>query len=190
MYHSALTFLMEINLKYLLSLFLSLFITSHAMAEIVPQSEFINHHFGNNAQEKKLWLTGAKKQLVKDILGHKYPKLRVSYWLSDQHKNHSLWVLEEIGKEHPIDVGILVKHNQSQAPVIQQLRILAFRESRGWEVKLPFFTKQFDQVKLNNGQLSEKIDAISGATLSHRAVTKLAKVALSLHSTVFKLESL
>jgi Na+-translocating ferredoxin:NAD+ oxidoreductase RnfG subunit len=62
---------------------------------------------------------------------------------------------------------------------------LAFRESRGWEIRYPFFTKQFDQVSLTQKQkLNKTIDNITGATLSVRAVRKLAQLALIYHARV------
>ena len=65
---------------------------------------------------------------------------------------------------------------------IERLRVLAFRESRGWEVRYPFFTDQFKGVGLTDGHALDKaIDGISGATLSVRALEKLARLALYLH---------
>ncbi len=56
---------------------------------------------------------------------------------------------------------------------IQDVKVLVFRESRGWEVKYPFFTDQFNQVQLNNEkELNKHIDGISGATLSVNALRK------------------
>jgi len=68
---------------------------------------------------------------------------------------------------------------------IQDVKVLVFRESRGWEVKYPFFTDQFNQVQLNNEkELNKHIDGISGATLSVNALRKLARLALYFESVV------
>ncbi|MFA7386537.1 MAG: FMN-binding protein [Thiohalobacteraceae bacterium] len=68
------------------------------------------------------------------------------------------------------------------ADKIQLVRVLAFRESRGWEVRHSFFTDQFKRVGLTSeGTLDGRIDGISGATLSVRVLTKLARLALVLH---------
>lgn len=150
---------------------------SHAHAE-VDQAQFIADAFANHTgtQAQKMWLTGERKDAVTDILGHPYHQLRVSYWTNPVFPTRRVWVLQEIGKDRYIDVGIQIEQRQ-----IQKLRILAFRESRGWEVKLPFFTEQFAGAKLDaDQQLSQRIDSISGATLSWRAVTKVARVALYL----------
>jgi hypothetical protein len=61
--------------------------------------------------------------------------------------------------------------------------VLIFRESRGWEVRHDFFTDQFKGVTLNDDrELDLPIDNISGATLSVRALTRLARLALYLHN--------
>jgi hypothetical protein len=121
-----------------------------------------------------LWLKGDIKETAARILGHPYPGLRIRYWEKDA---RTVWVLEEIGKEKPITVGLVV------GPAgMELLRVLEFRESRGWEVRYPFFTDQFGGVRLTTDrQLDRHIDGISGATLSVRALKKLARLALYLY---------
>jgi hypothetical protein len=120
-----------------------------------------------------LWLKGDIKETAAAILGHPYPGLRIRYWEKDA---RTVWVLEEIGKEKPITVGLVV------GPAgMELLRVLEFRESRGWEVRYPFFTDQFGGIGLTPDlQLDRPIDGISGATLSVRALKKLARLALYL----------
>lgn len=63
--------------------------------------------------------------------------------------HESAWVLNEIGKDLPITIGVAV-----QQGTIEMVRILWFRESRGWEVRYPFFTDQFHDASLDaDGQL-------------------------------------
>ena len=66
----------------------------------------------------------------------------------------------------------------------ERVRVLEFRETRGWEVRYPFFTDQFSGAHLSNGQrdaqLDQQIDGITGATLSVRAVTRAVQAALYL----------
>lgn len=121
-----------------------------------------------------LWLKGDVRETTAAILGHPYPALRIRYWESDL---RTAWILEEIGKEKPITVGLVVGPGG-----MEMLRVLEFRESRGWEVRYPFFTDQFAGVELTpERQLDRHIDGISGATLSVRALQKLARLALYLH---------
>lgn len=121
-----------------------------------------------------LWLTGELRPTVRSILGHDYPAARLRYWRIGQ---RTAWVLEEIGKEMPITVGITVDND-----AVERVRVLVYRESRGWEVKNPAFTAQFTGVRLTPRQdLDRSIDGISGATLSVRALIRLARLALLLH---------
>ena len=121
----------------------------------------------------KLWLTSDLKQEIRVVLNHDLGVLRVPYW-SDGRK--SVWVLEEIGKERPITMGFVVEDAR-----ITAFEVLIFRESRGWEIRYPFFTEQFLGRRLTTGnELDRGIDGISGATLSVGAARRLARVALLL----------
>ncbi len=120
-----------------------------------------------------IWIKDELRSQVEAILQHKYKGKRVRYWRQGE---RSVWILEEIGKKKPITVGIVIDQQK-----ISELKVLVFRETRGWEVRYPFFTRQFEQVFLNDEQqLSNSIDGISGATLSVRALKKLARVSLLL----------
>jgi hypothetical protein len=140
------------------------------------QQDFLHEVFaGDPPPASVLWLRDGVRATSTDILGHPYPGLRLRYWLRDA---RSAWILEEIGKEKPITVGLVVEDGH-----IERVRVLTFRESRGWEVRYPFFTDQFKGAGLSNGHALDKpIDGISGATLSVRALEKLARLALYLHS--------
>lgn len=145
-------------------------------------ADFINDVFNNKPPKADvLWPSATLKKQMADILGHKYKGLRIRYWLQTQNADRkTVWVLEEIGKEKPITTGIVVNNGR-----IERVKILVFRESRGWEVRHDFFTEQFKQARLNKDhRLSQNIDNISGATLSVRAVEKLARIALLLDQTI------
>ncbi len=141
---------------------------------------FLEQVFSNNLPKpNKIWITKDVKVEVKKILGHDLGVIRIRYW-NDGSK--TAWVLEEIGRDKPITPGFVVRDQK-----IEQVNLLIFRESRGWEVKYPFFTDQFKQATLlSDKQLDRKIDGISGATLSVNAVTKLARLALFLDTRVSK----
>ncbi|MGK0297004.1 MAG: hypothetical protein ACI9XC_000604 [Gammaproteobacteria bacterium] len=144
-----------------------------------PNDFLIEVFTGDIPQVKKLWLEKDLKEDVRNILGHDLGVLRLSYWQRD---NRTAWILEEIGKSLPITVGIVVNENK-----IERIKILIFRESRGWEVRYPFFTEQFTSAILTSGnKLDKGIDGISGATLSVNAVKKLAALALLFHQQLSK----
>jgi len=144
---------------------------------------FLEQSFPDGIPEPEVvWMRGELSDGVEDILGHRYPSLRIRYWRKD---GRSAWILEEIGKDLPITTGIRINAGR-----IEALRVLIFRESRGWEVRHEFFTEQFDQAELVEGRkLDRHIDNVSGATLSVRAVTKLARLALYLDQWVRQQEA-
>lgn len=143
------------------------------------QEDYIREILGDLPPSKVYWLNDADKQVIEGILAHSLNKIRLRYW---QHNTHSVWVLDEIGKEKPITVGIHIKDRQ-----IGNLRVLTYRESRGDEVRHSFFTDQFNRAKLDKEfALDQHIDGITGATLSVRALSKLARIALYLDKQVFK----
>ena len=141
-------------------------------------ADFVSESFhGNPPAPKVLWLTPEMRQEVEAVLGHAPNGMRVRYW---QERTQTVWVMDEIGKELPITTGIVVNDG-----AIDRVRVLIFRESRGWEVRHDFFTRQFEGASmLEDGRLNRQIDGISGATLSVRAVEKLARVALLLDPRV------
>lgn len=139
-----------------------------------PQA-FINNAFANQPPKPQmLWITKTLNQDIQEILGHQLGVLRLRYWQLD---GKSAWILEETGKEQPITTGIVINNNK-----IDQIKVLIYRESRGMEVRYPFFTDQYKGTTMQpDKQLDRTIDGISGATLSVRALTKLARLALYLH---------
>lgn len=124
-----------------------------------------------------LWLSAEDKEIIAEILSHKYNRMRVRYWQKD---NDNVWVLNEVGKEKPITIAVHI-HNDA----IQQLKVLTYRETRGDEVRHDFYSEQFTRATLTKDKmLSQHIDGITGATLSVRATTKVARLALWLNSKV------
>ena len=140
--------------------------------------EYLNAAFPSGVPAAQvLWLKGDLRADVERLLGHRFNGLRVRYWRDG---TRSAWILDEIGKELPITIGIAVSSG-----AIASVDILEFRESRGWEVRYPFFTDQFVNARLGpNDTLDRHIDGITGATMSVDAVTRVAQVALLLHEHV------
>ena len=163
----------------LITCLLFLFVeTTHARGTYQQPSDFIAENFqGKPPEAKVLVLSNELKQEIETILQHSYKGRRIRYWLQN---NKTLWILNEIGKKKPITTGIVIEKNK-----ISQIKVLIFRESRGWEVKHTFFTQQYINTSITeNNKLDRSIDGISGATLSVRALTKQAQIALLLHRTV------
>lgn len=137
-------------------------------------SEFIAGNFGGALpQTRALSLSGTHQAMMKRFLGHSYKPSTIRYWAKG---GTFVVILDEIGKTQPITTGFVVKGGR-----IEQVKVLIYRESHGHEVSRSSFTKQFRKAGLKSDwQLDRRIDGIAGATLSVRALSGLARVALYL----------
>ena len=146
--------------------------------EYLDRDDFLSLAFGENTPAMHtLWMTDETRLEAKAAVGWVPLALRLRYWRSG---GRTAWILEDIGKEKPITLGITVEGER-----IQRVEVLAFRESRGWEIRYPFFTDQFNGLTLApDGYLSDDVDGITGATLSVRAVERVARLALWLDAQV------
>lgn len=146
--------------------------------EYLTRDKFLELAFGDAPPEMHtLWLTDEMRAAAQDAVGWVPAALRLRYW---QAGDQTAWIMEDIGKDKPITLGIAVSGQR-----IARVDVLAFRESRGWEIRYPFFTQQFFGLTLDtDGFLSQPIDGITGATLSVRAVERVARLALWLDARV------
>lgn len=164
---------------------LGLLFAASVKAETVYQStdEFVHVAFQQTVPEaKEIWHTKELRAQIKQLIGRTPFGARTRYW---QNAGRSVWVLDEIGKEEAITFGVVVEQQK-----IRQIKVLVYRESRGWEIRSDAFTQQFAQAQLTqDSKLSKSIDGITGATLSVRAMEKMAKLALFLDAKVAAMES-
>lgn len=139
---------------------------------------FVSEAFNGDPPEPVyLWLTAALRNEADAILGHPPDFLRTRYWRKDR---RTAWILEEIGKEQPITIGLVVEDDR-----LVNIKVLVYRESRGWEVRHGFFTRQFENARLApEDRLDRRIDGIAGATLSVNAMRNVARLALLFHRHV------
>lgn len=139
--------------------------------------DFLAQHFDATPSSVTLWLS-AEQKLAAQAIVQRNPGLRTRYFRLN---NRTAWVLEDIGKELPITVGVIVEQGR-----ILSLQVLEYREVRGGEVRYPNFTGQFDGAGLTSAghQLDRSIDGVSGATLSVRALRNIARLALYFHQQV------
>lgn len=162
--------------SYLAPLFLGLsFITAPVGAvTYLSAGEFVGNSFPEMPKPSMFWLTADHQAAAREILGHPYASLRLRYWRAGE---RSAWIMDEIGKERPITIGVVI-----ESGVVERVAILEYREPRGGEVRHPFFLEQFDGLQLTpRRDLDGHIDGITGATLSVRAVTNISRYALYLH---------
>lgn len=149
-----------------------------ASGDHISAEQFLGRVFsGELPASDTVWITGDKKAVVENILGHRPGFLRVRYWGDS---DRSAWIVDEVGKVEPITIGVVVSNNE-----IEEIKVLAFRESRGWEIKHDFFTRQFNGAAMQDRQkLDRSIDGISGATLSVKAMTNVSRLVLYLAESV------
>lgn len=119
-----------------------------------------------------LWFDNALQEKLTAVLGHRYAQARLRYWRA---QGKTVWILDEIGKEYPITAGFVVANQH-----IERAQVLIYRESRGEEIHLPAFLRQFIGARLDGDKLSQKVDFISGASLSVDAMQRMASAALLL----------
>ena len=149
----------------------------HARGVYQTDKDFLDEVYENTPpKSKRIMLVGNLRESVEKILDHPYGSLRIRYWKKD---DKTAWILEEIGKTEPITFGVVIKNGQ-----IQKIKVLEFREIRGWEVRYPAFTKQFEGASLDGMKLDRNVDGISGATLSVWAMTSIAELSLFLDEYV------
>ncbi len=148
--------------------------------------QFLTEAFdGRTATPGSLWISGPLREQTTEVLSHAPPSARQRYWRLDE---RTAWILNEIGKEQPITAGFVVENGR-----IISAQVLVFRESRGWEIRNHRFTQQFDGAGLldhtKSNRLDRTIDGISGATLSVRAMNKMARLALLYHAEITAIPS-
>lgn len=169
------------NIKHILLLLIILgYQISGNTEEYQSKENFLYQAFSEPPPKAKLfWIQKALQPSVKKILQHKPGFIRTRYWQND---SQTVWILQEIGKTKPIKVGIIIQNHR-----ITKIKVLAFQESRGWEVKHAFFTDQFKDISISDDlSLDKPIDGISGATLSVRALKKIAQLALFFDQQLLK----
>jgi len=151
--------------------------TTAFAAKVYQQpADFVKAQFGGTVPKAGVQtLTAAMQTRISKMNGGKYGATRVRYWSKG---DKTVYILNDIGKTQPITTGYVI-----EAGKLTTVKVLIYRESHGSEVRNTYFTKQFKTVTLGaNGRLSKKPRNIAGATLSVRSLTRMARVALFLHS--------
>jgi len=140
--------------------------------------EFLDVAFrGAQPEAALLWVDDGLRASIEQLLGHRFDLLRVRYW---RHGDATAWIFDEVGKEKPITIGVSIV-----AGAVENVRVLEFRESRGWEVRHPFFTDQFAGVRASADLgFDRQIDGITGATLSVAAVSRAVRLGLFLSEKI------
>ncbi|MBV1873978.1 MAG: FMN-binding protein [Gammaproteobacteria bacterium] len=161
---------------------MSALVSAASGKEQSTSKQFLNSVFDDVVPSARVLLLSDKdRQALAGIFNHPLAFKRVRYW---QRGDQTVWVLNEVGKHKRITAGFWLAGR-----VIKQAKVLAFRESRGWEIKYPYFLKQYKGLSLTaDNTLNQGVDGISGATLSVRAMSKMARMALYLNQKKLQVE--
>lgn len=141
-------------------------------------SSFLTRTLGSIPKTQILELDRTQKNELKKIFRHSYKEKKVRFW---QSAGKTAFIVDEIGKTKPITTGVIVRNGK-----IVEIKVLVYRESHGWEVSKPFFTKQFVGATFSDRKLDQRIDGIVGATLSVNAMKKVGAAALYLETQTAK----
>ncbi|MGJ8662981.1 MAG: FMN-binding protein [Marinicella sp.] len=146
---------------------------SYTAAEKESINQFLAQQFKQDVPKPaRLWVKADIKKGISKILNRPIKQLSYRYW---QQAGKTIWLLDELGKERDITTAVVIKNH-----AIAEIKVIVYRESRGGEVQVPWFTNQFVGVT-SDDQWQRNIDSISGATLSVNAMKKQAELALFLN---------
>ena len=139
--------------------------------ELLP--DFINDALGTNAVRRALVLDEAAGTEVLRIMDGNDPETRVAYW---QAAASTAWILQGRGRTGVFTAGFVVYEGR-----IVDCRVLEYHESHGRAIKSKRFLRQFRNAGLRDDrQLDRRIDGVTGATISVKSITNLARLALFL----------
>ncbi len=114
------------------------------------------------------------KTLGRHIDAKSYPYLEVR---ADHDILGTIFLLDVIGQAQPITFAVAV----SKDGVVQDVRVMIYRESHGDEIEDRRFRKQFVSKTLKDPiTLGKDIDAITGATISSRSEAFAVRKSLAL----------
>lgn len=150
----------------------SLFAAASSTDDKQQLTIFLRQAFGPDIPKtQRLWLSEQQRKELQKQLQRPFRHRSLRYW---GNANHSVWLLNEIGKERPITTAVEIKNG-----VVHRVRVLAYRESRGGEVQADWFLQQFAGMQTDDlAGIHRQIDTISGATLSVNALKKQVATAL------------
>jgi Na+-translocating ferredoxin:NAD+ oxidoreductase RnfG subunit len=114
------------------------------------------------------------KSLDRHVVGKTYPYLDVV--AADKHLG-VIFLLDVIGQAEPITFAVAI----TSGGVVQDVRVMIYREPHGAEIEDKRFHKQFVGKALRDPiTLGKDVDAISGATISSRSEAFAVKKSLGL----------
>lgn len=134
---------------------------------------------GVNVKREQKSLSESDRRELQDSSGLRFPEQSFTFFLSAKQGKVVGYavVLDEIGKSEPITFMV----GMSPGGKVTEVAVMAFRESRGWEVKEKRFLRQFRGKTVGDPiRVDQDILNYTGATLSSKALARGVKRALLL----------
>ncbi|MGM0576064.1 MAG: FMN-binding protein [Myxococcota bacterium] len=158
--------------------------TASAQAVHWTKADLLREFFSrcDRVTYEKLSLTPAQRRSVKKHLGY---TVRTDWTVYYGLKNHEVQgyaiIDDEMGQHRPITFGVLIDP-EGRA---QRLEVMVYREAHGDEIREGRFRKQFEG-KTPDDPVRHGADivAISGATISSKAMAKGVRRALAVFRTL------
>ena len=77
------------------------------------RTEFLQEALGTEKPDSDVvWMNAELRNVVTKVLGHPPAMLRMRYWYD---ASRTAWIIDEIGKEKPITLGIVVENQEIQS---------------------------------------------------------------------------
>ena len=129
------------------------------------------------AKSQTLALSKDQYKIARKIASKASFNTQIRYWKKD---GKTIWILQALGKTKLITAGYTVKSAK-----INDLRVLIYRESHGYQVAKSKFEQQFKDIGITEkNRLDKSTTSIAGATLSVDSVRQMAALALYLDSLI------
>lgn len=170
--------------RFLLSLICasSCFLQAGAQAEVLAgRDETLRRVYGDQCQgvPRPVTLTASEKVSLEKRLGSRLLTPFCDLWEIRCHGRLEGMALvdEEMGKHQPITFLIAMDSHSR----IKRVEVLVYREKYGGGVRSPRFTSQFnDKSSADPLRVGRDLDAVSGATISSKALSLGARKAVML----------
>ena len=135
----------------------------------------------DSIEKERKWLTDEQKKAIRQISFVEITENRFTFYVGKKDGKPMGYMLIDhiVGKSFPITFMTVLNVDGT----VRDVEILVYREPRGWEVRFPSFMSQF--FGLNAQSDFRKINSITGATLSVRAITKGVKKAVAAFKVIF-----
>lgn len=163
---------------------LFLFYPSVSAGEVyLTKKEVLKRAFPNADEiiKERFWLDDEQRTKIGKLSNQKVEDKRLVFYAGKKAEKIIGYMIIDhfIGKTLPITYMVVLNIDGT----VRDVAIMIYRESRGMEVRYKFFLKQFFGKKAVSA--FNDINAVTGATISVRSITKGVRKAVSAYQVLF-----